>query len=143
MRLGCITAKGGVRMNVDFEHLKKRFGEKAREYAGDPRKTQKLVDEAIKKSSGIGPLIELGGSLKLIFGLARDYAKGRYRDVHYGSIIVIIIGLLYLVAPIDSIPDFIPIAGFIDDAAVLGFIIKQVKSELEKYKMWLDENRLS
>lgn len=127
-------------MNINLEHLKKRFGEKAREYARDPAKTQKLVDEAVKKSSGIGPLIELGVSLKLIFGLARDYAKGRYRDVRYGSIIAIIIGLLYLVAPIDSIPDFIPIAGFIDDAAVLGVIIKQVRSELEKYKAWLDAN---
>jgi len=125
-------------MKINFEHLKKRFGEKAREYAGDPRKTQKLVDEAIKKSSGIGPLIELGESLKLIFGLTRDYARGSYRDVRYGSIILIIIGLLYLVAPIDSIPDFIPIAGFIDDAAVLGLVIKQVRSELDKYKTWLD-----
>jgi len=125
-------------MKINFEHLKKRFGEKAREYAGDPRKTQKLVDEAIKKSSGIGPLIELGESLKLIFGLTRDYARGSYRDVRYRSIILIIIGLLYLVAPIDSIPDFIPIAGFIDDAAVLGLVIKQVRSELDKYKTWLD-----
>ena len=125
-------------MKINFEHLKKRFGEKAREYAGDPRKTQKLLDEAIKKSAGIGPLIELGESLKLIFGLTRDYARGSYRDVRYRSIILIIIGLLYLVAPIDSIPDFIPIAGFIDDAAVLGLVIKQVRSELDKYKTWLD-----
>ena len=125
-------------MKINFEHLKKRFGEKAREYAGDPRKTQKLLDEAIKKSSGIGPLIELGESLKLIFGLTRDYARGSYRDVRYRSIILIIIGLLYLVAPIDSIPDFIPIAGFIDDAAVLALVIKQVRSELDKYKTWLD-----
>jgi len=125
-------------MKINFEHLKKRFGEKAREYAGDPRKTQKLLDEAIKKSAGIGPLIELGESLKLIFGLTRDYARGSYRDVRYRSIILIIIGLLYLVAPIDSIPDFIPIAGFIDDAAVLGLVIKQVRSEIDKYKTWLD-----
>jgi uncharacterized membrane protein YkvA (DUF1232 family) len=125
-------------LKINFEHLKKRFGDKAREYARDPNKTKKLVDEAIKKSSGIGPLIEIGGSLKLMFELVGDYAKGRYRDVRYGSIIAVIIGLLYLVAPIDSIPDFIPIAGFIDDAAVLGIIIKQVRSELEKYKIWLD-----
>ncbi|HEY5575519.1 MAG TPA: DUF1232 domain-containing protein [Clostridiaceae bacterium] len=124
-------------MNINFEHLKKRFSEKAREYARDPVKTKNLVDKAIKKSSGIGPLIELGESLKLIFGLVKDYAKGRYRDIRYGSLIAIIIGLLYLVAPIDSIPDFIPLAGFIDDAAVLGLIIKQVRSELDKYKIWL------
>ncbi|MBP1744238.1 MAG: Methyltransferase type 11 (modular protein) [Firmicutes bacterium] len=128
-------------MNIDFEHLKKRFGEKARDYASDSRKAQKLVDEAMKKSSGIGPIAELGGSLKLIFGLVRDYGKGRYRDIQYGSLIAIIIGLLYFVAPIDSIPDIIPMAGFIDDAAVLGLIIKQVKSELDKYRIWLDKNR--
>jgi len=128
-------------MNINFEHLKKRFSEKAREYARDPEKTKKLVDKAIKKSSGIGPLTELGENLKLIFGLVKDYAKGRYRDIRYGSLIAIIIGLLYLVAPIDSIPDFIPLAGFIDDAAVLGLIIKQVRSELDKYKIWLGASR--
>ncbi|HSN58028.1 MAG TPA: YkvA family protein [Clostridiaceae bacterium] len=128
-------------MNIDFENLKKRFGEKARDYASDSRKTKKLVDEAVKKSYGVGPIAELGESLKLIFALVIDYGKGRYRDVHYSSLITIIIGLLYFVAPIDTIPDFIPMAGFIDDAAVLGLIIKQVSGELDKYKAWLNKNK--
>jgi len=128
-------------MDIDFENLKKRFGEKARDYASDSRKAKKLVDEAVKKSYGIGPIAELGESLKLIFALVIDYGKGRYRDVHYSSLITIIIGLLYFVAPIDTIPDFIPMAGFIDDAAVLGLIIKQVSGELDKYKAWLNKNK--
>lgn len=42
--------------------------------------------------------------------------------------------LAYVVFPIDVIPDFIPIAGFLDDAFVLGYVIKTFSDEIERYK---------
>jgi uncharacterized membrane protein YkvA (DUF1232 family) len=51
------------------------------------------------------------------------------------------VGLLYLVSPIDLIPDFLP-GGYIDDAMVLAIVIKQVSSDLDKYKEWLAENKI-
>ena len=42
--------------------------------------------------------------------------------------------LAYVVFPIDVIPDFIPIMGFIDDAFVLGYVIKTFSDEIERYK---------
>ena len=38
----------------------------------------------------------------------------------------IIIGLLYLMCPIDIVPDFIPVAGFIDDLLILCFILNKI-----------------
>jgi uncharacterized membrane protein YkvA (DUF1232 family) len=32
--------------------------------------------------------------------------------------VILILALLYILSPIDLIPDFIPVAGWIDDAAV-------------------------
>jgi uncharacterized membrane protein YkvA (DUF1232 family) len=49
--------------------------------------------------------------------------------------IAIIMGLLYFVSPIDFVPDFLP-GGLIDDAFVLGLIIRQIKTDLYKYKEW-------
>ena len=38
-----------------------------------------------------------------------------------------ILGALgYFIAPIDAVPDFIPVAGFADDLAVLVYVVKQV-----------------
>ena len=42
--------------------------------------------------------------------------------------------LAYVVLPIDVIPDFIPGVGFIDDVFVLGFVIKSLHDEIERYK---------
>jgi uncharacterized membrane protein YkvA (DUF1232 family) len=37
-------------------------------------------------------------------------------------------GLVYLISPLDLIPDVIPVAGLADDAAVIFFIVMQVKT---------------
>ncbi len=38
--------------------------------------------------------------------------------------VVLVIGaLLYLISPIDAVPDFIPVAGFLDDATIAGLVL--------------------
>lgn len=73
---------------------------------------------------------------KLLFSLISDYYHGRYREVPWYVITAVGAAMLYILSPIDLIVDFIPMAGYIDDAAVFFFCIKQVKDELEKYKLW-------
>lgn len=126
-------------MDINFDDIKNKFGKKAKEYSKDKKKTEELLNEAIKKANKKGPLKEIWDNVQLLFGIVRDWISGDYKDIPIGSIIAIIIGLLYFVSPIDIIPDFLP-GGLIDDAAVLGLVIKQVKSDLDKYKEWLDEN---
>ena len=41
--------------------------------------------------------------------------------------------LVYLVSPFDAIPDVIPFAGLIDDAAVIIFAVRQIGPELKPY----------
>ncbi|MEH7356902.1 DUF1232 domain-containing protein, partial [Neobacillus drentensis] len=62
--------------------------------------------------------------------------KGEYREIPKGSIIMIIATIIYFVSPVDFIPDFIVGLGLFDDAAVIGFAIKQISSDLEKFKDW-------
>jgi len=128
-------------MNINFDDIKKRFGKKAKEYSQDKNKTKVLLDQAIKKAKKIGPFEEIWENIQLLFGIVKDWRSGSYTDIPTGSIICIIIGLLYFVSPIDIIPDFLP-GGLVDDAVVLGIIIKQVGSDLDKYKNWLDEKKI-
>ena len=44
--------------------------------------------------------------------------------------------LLYFISPIDLIPDFIPILGFTDDAAVLALCLKLCRDDVLEYWKW-------
>ena len=43
--------------------------------------------------------------------------------------------LLYLVSPLDAVPDVIPAAGLLDDAAVILFVVRTLAGLLKKYAM--------
>ncbi len=65
-------------------------------------------------------------------------------DVSFSRKAMIIGGLLYLILPVDVVPDFIPFGGFLDDVFVILFVCKQVleiASEIviEKIKVPVDE----
>jgi uncharacterized membrane protein YkvA (DUF1232 family) len=54
-----------------------------------------------------------------------------------GKKITVIIALLYIVSPIDLIPDAIPFLGMLDDVLVAGYALKQITDELARYKKTL------
>jgi uncharacterized membrane protein YkvA (DUF1232 family) len=72
----------------------------------------------------------------LIFGrFCKAYALGHYRNVPLKTILIIIAAILYLVNPIDLIPDFIPL-GLTDDFAVLAWVYSSVTEEIDKFLEW-------
>ena len=77
---------------------------------------------------------------KLLFSMIKDYAKGNYKTVPWHIISAIGAALLYVLIPIDAIPDFIPVAGLLDDVSVLTFCLKLAGTEIEKYKTWKADN---
>lgn len=87
----------------------------------------------------------IGGLIDDIVSMGQmvdSYVKKEYRDVPVTSIISAAGALIYVLSPIDLIPDAIPIVGYIDDAAVILLVLKLgVGHDLEKYKSWQDECR--
>jgi uncharacterized membrane protein YkvA (DUF1232 family) len=51
-----------------------------------------------------------------------------------GTKITLIIALLYIVSPVDVIPDGIPFLGAVDDVLVAGYAMQQAAAELERYR---------
>ncbi len=74
-------------------------------------------------------------NFKLLFDMIRDKAY----EVDKKTYLMIAGALAYVVFPIDVIPDFILGVGFLDDAFVLGFVVKQLSGEIEKYKKFKRE----
>lgn len=88
-----------------------------------------------------GLLSRLFEDAKLLFLLIRDYWKGSYRDVSIRSIIVFSSAIIYILSPLDIIPDFNLGTGQIDDAAVLLLCLNLLEKDLHKYKEWKIRNK--
>jgi len=94
---------------------------------------QSAIEAKVKKS---GKLKRFGGDVRLMFSMVRDYLKGNYRSVPWKSIAAIAGALLYVLNPLDVIPDFILAFGFLDDAGVVALCLKMVESDLHRYAAW-------
>ena len=68
--------------------------------------------------------------------LVRSYMKGEYREIPIGSLVAIVAAMIYVVSPIDLIPDSIPVAGYLDDTAVVIACLKLVETDVVEYKEW-------
>ena len=89
----------------------------------------------------LGLLARIFQNFKLLLPLIRDYWKGTYRDVSIKSIVILLVGLAYIISPIDIIPDYIIGLGQIDDVAILGISLYFLEKDLIKYKEWKDKEK--
>ena len=87
-----------------------------------------------------GPLEKFANYIKLFFLILKDYANGTYKEIPWTTIAAIIGTLVYIFSPIDLIPDFIPIFGLMDDAAVLTVCLAGIGMDLKKYEAWKSEH---
>ena len=85
-------------------------------------------------------LREVWNDILLLYQMLNDWSKGNYK-APWKTIAAISMGLLYLVNPLDIIPDFLFMVGWLDDVAILKKVIEYVKDDLEDYKTYLSENR--
>jgi uncharacterized membrane protein YkvA (DUF1232 family) len=116
---------------------------KAQRLMEDPEKAQKVLAKAVKLSNKAkGPFGNAWENIQLMFGIIHDWFSGRYREIPGGSILAILGAIIYFVSPIDMIPDFIPIVGYLDDAFIMGLVIKQIGADLQTYKAWKGAQQL-
>lgn len=72
--------------------------------------------------------------VKIFFLMLKDFFSRKYTEVPVGTIMAIVGSLLYVLSPIDIIPDFIFGVGYLDDAGVIAACLNFVKIDIAKYK---------
>lgn len=97
---------------------------------------QKVMDnqEKIEKIASNDTLHKYLADIKLYFQMLGDVFTGKYKKVPVGTIAAIVGTLLYVLSPIDFIPDFIPVVGYLDDAAMLALCLNFTRFDVEEYK---------
>jgi len=108
--------------------------------AQDIERVLSKSEEIRSKVQRSGPLQKFFGDIQLLLSMLQDYGYGRYREIPYWSIAAIAVSLLYVINPFDIIPDWIPIIGELDDAAVVAMCLYLIQNDLIIYKEWKDQN---
>jgi uncharacterized membrane protein YkvA (DUF1232 family) len=99
----------------------------------DPKTEQQVkagFEEAASKVRG--RLGDVWQDVQDIYHMAFDKDFTMEPRVKY----VAIGALVYLVLPIDLVPDPIPLVGVVDDLAALAFAVKYAKPEIERYRAY-------
>ncbi|NCF32358.1 MAG: DUF1232 domain-containing protein [Proteobacteria bacterium] len=120
----------------------RRFLVQAKDVVVSPVGMQRVVKQSTQKmlrrgSDGLAAAYE---QLGLLIDLLSAYVRGEYRNVAATTLISIVAALLYFLAPLDALPDFLFGWGLLDDAAVISYVSTQLGKELEAFKQWRDQN---
>ena len=73
--------------------------------------------------------------------LIRRYISGEYREVPTSTIVSGLAVLLYVLSPIDIVPDFIPVLGFLDDLSLVSWFVGKFQVEIIRFRDWELTNR--
>ena len=105
---------------------------KAKLYAFNPEKMKSLLLQLGWYLSKNG-LASAKDTLVLMRDYLYDVTTGKYKEYDVKKLLVIVGAVIYVVTPIDLLPDFLP-PGLIDDLSIIAWAMKEAVAELEKYK---------
>jgi uncharacterized membrane protein YkvA (DUF1232 family) len=114
-----------------------RFRRRAERLLGDPEAVRRLgrdaLDRVVTRAPGLGGVVE---DLRALIRLMTAWARGEYREVPTAKVLLVIAAVLYFVVPVDLIPDVLVGVGLVDDVAVIGWVTRRIRGELEAFRRW-------
>lgn len=89
----------------------------------DVRRIDENID-GMKK----GKLLEVWDKVMQLYRFVKD------PSAPWGGKALAIGALIYMISPIDAVPDITPIVGLLDDVAIITAAVAKLANELKKYK---------
>jgi uncharacterized membrane protein YkvA (DUF1232 family) len=99
------------------------------------RALQKVTETAANSNLTVVKL--LNHYVVLFSQLVKAYIQGTYRKLPAIALAKIVAVLIYFISPFDFIPDVLPIIGFTDDLALVIWVGKSIKNELDEFEKQL------
>jgi uncharacterized membrane protein YkvA (DUF1232 family) len=108
--------------------------------ANDKMGLLRIVQHSLKKVSELAAqsnltVVRLLNHYVLLFSeMIKAYLQGRYKKLPAVTLVKIVAVLFYFVSPFDFIPDVLPLIGFTDDLALVLWVGKSIKHELDEFE---------
>lgn len=74
------------------------------------------------------------GNFRAYFRMWGEMFKKTYRHFPWGTVLGIVLIIIYFFGPIDLIPDYIPIFGYMDDVGVVPVLMQFTRIDIKEYK---------
>lgn len=81
-----------------------------------------------------GGLKGIREQLGVLYNYISEIIQGKYKDYSGSSLSLALAAIIYVISPLDILPDLIPFTGYIDDIAIVTWAISKMDKELEKFK---------
>ena len=123
-----------TRLEAEFAQAVRR----AKAYVDDPLRLRDLFQDAAKAATLL-PREPFGETLpyfQTMLRLIRAYYRGEYHEVTESTLVILIAAVIYVVSPLDVIPDAIPAIGFLDDATVVALAVQRARQDLDDFMLW-------
>ncbi|MDF2518446.1 MAG: hypothetical protein K0R59_3742 [Sphingobacterium sp.] len=92
--------------------------------------TEAELSQAESKAKNLGSYVD---DFKLLIAMCKDAITGKFK-MNSWNLSIIIGTIIYVVSPVDAIPDFIAVGGWLDDVAIVAYAIRKLSEEIERYK---------
>ena len=107
-----------------------------RYYTMHPNKLKDLFSRAKQYATKEG-LKAVKDEFLFICQYIRAVFTGNYKDYNVLNLTVIVGALVYVLTPVDALPDWMPVAGLLDDTAILLWATHEFADELDRYRFFL------
>jgi uncharacterized membrane protein YkvA (DUF1232 family) len=96
----------------------------------------RAMQDAITKAEQDPSFLEdMWAQVKTTGRLFTTWARGKYKTSPWWTILLGVGSMVYLISPIDLLPDFL-IAGVLDDATLLGIFWASLQHDVKRFKRW-------
>ena len=95
-----------------------------------------VADKLADKHSKDNKFTQLFHTAHTVVRLVRSYISGEYRQIETSTIASGLGVLLYVLSPIDLVPDFIPVLGFLDDLSLISWFVGKFNTEITRFREW-------
>jgi len=118
-------------------HIDKAFvAENAKNICKDDLKKLSRKRKRLQKILNLKVFAKQKQKFKLLLEIIKQYKKGNYNKIPWRSVASITFTLLYIINPLDIIPDVLPIVGYVDDVSVFMALMRLVDEDVKDFESW-------